>query len=467
MRAIMNNEPGEPEFGSNLDHDPTAHIARIARYFEGAKIEPLEVAVAQVLSEQHNIGAMKETMFAQAKNGKSPFTFVGNMLAQEDAERRASQETAGQFALSGPNGDLTSDQPPGYPPLPQTEPDFPPEDLDAALMNAEADRARIKPHHPNSQEINDNYDRYIESLKKVPETAKAIEKARIGNPEAIVGLAAVLLGGLGVAPQVLAGLSLGSKREANRRNAENQRKFALSEQKRIDEVNRSKGILSASLGQYKMQDAIFDQEYREKMQVANQKVANAARKVTDRDRLQKASKDARSKELSTSKSMVRKLIVDAGQSGTWSDKTMEQFTRMVYQIAWDHGRPDLPVWNPQFKEQIARYAKSIRDEFSSDIELATRRSKKFQFSFENGRWSPDFPNRQGNDKLTEFKYEFDRQLGNFEREIGRSISDSDYKKLYEVAVHTHLSQEPNRPDRQPGTLPPAKEADRSESSPKK
>ena len=103
MRAIMNNEPGEQEFGSNLDHDPTLHIARIARYFEGAKIEPLEVAVAQVLSEQHNIGAMKETMFAQAKNGKSPFTFVGNMLAQEDEEKRASEAMSGQFDQSESN----------------------------------------------------------------------------------------------------------------------------------------------------------------------------------------------------------------------------------------------------------------------------------------------------------------------------------------------------------------------------
>jgi hypothetical protein len=470
--------------GADQDHDPTRHIARIARYFEGAKILPVEVAVAQKVSEMNNIGAMKETMFAQAKNGKSPFTFVGNMLAQEDAEKLNSEnhdddDMDEQFAQAGSDDDLASewdatpedfagsDQKPGFPPPPKTDPDVPPEDVDAALKKANADRGGINPQHPNSKEINDNYDQYIASLKKVPETAKAIEKARIGNPEAIIGLAAVLLGGIGVAPQILAGLSLGSKREADRKNAENQRNYSLSEQKRIDEINRTKANLEASQGRYRMQDAIFDQEYRDKMRAASQKVADATDKVTERDRLRKASKDARAKELSDAKLMIRKMIFEATTSGNWNDKTQEQLTRMVYQIAWNHGRPDLPVWNPQFKEQIARYANSIRDEFSAEIEEAKRKSRKFQFSFENGRWSPEFPNRQGNDKRAEFKYEFDRQLAAFEREIDRPISDKEYKKLYDEAVYQYLVQGPRLPDSKIGTLPPAKEAGQTEPPPKK
>jgi len=265
--------------------DPFADIVKLSSF------NPVTVAVANVVADSNNQQYSEKSFFEAAQEGVSPVQHIEKI-------NQATQEEK--------------------------------------LRKAMADMAGLKPETVSSTGYDNANTAYGNELGNNPQVPELV-KPKIGDNQALIGLLATALGGLGVAPEILKGLTDGAQKQADQENQQNQYNYQTQEKQHQQKLRGLEfGVKTAG------------QKYSNDVEAANRNYVNEYRKrgievddlradIEHRDKLIQADETARDKDWEDGKeAIIKDREFYANKHGGWDQYGQDMLSRKVLSLAHRH-----------------------------------------------------------------------------------------------------------------------------------
>ena len=346
--------------------DPLFHIARKTAFKQGAGMVGMKEDIFNAIAQFASQNDVDRYFFDQAKSGNPPDKLIDHIFDYKDQQAEVARKFEANQA--------------------------------AALSNRLVE--------PEGSDVDETWNAYQKSLNQSPVAEPILKKARIGDAEAIIGLATVLLGGLGIAPDVLTGLSYGAKRVADEENEDAQTKYR-------NDVNNQNANIDALKTAYLKSKSDRDLEAQKRKREYEERQRGFVAKDTELT--------GQAQKIEAIQSDIDQVVSDSlrqfPKSTDWSDKAINSLHESAIQIARRYPRPDeLPS---EFEQRVTGIYRAMRQQAGEAVSELAKREKReaMAFSFVH-KPTADYAGMDEDGKVNEINRQMIEQLLAFKAQGG-------------------------------------------------